>query len=102
MKIYIAGKITGDENYKQKFKEAETHFQKMGYVVLSPAVLPAGMTPADYMRICFAMIDTADRVYFLPDWIKSAGAQVEYAYCEYTGKTMRVLWEDETKACCWQ
>ena len=76
MKVYIAGKITGDENYKLKFSAIEKILQEFGYVVLSPAVLAAGMTPADYMRICFAMIDTADCVYFLPDWKQSKGAQL--------------------------
>lgn len=93
MKVYIAGKITGDENYKQKFKEAEMELQALGLVVLSPAVLAAGMTPADYMRICFAMIDTADCVCFLPDWQQSKGAKLERLYCEYIGKNiLRERW----------
>lgn len=96
-KIYIAGKITGDENYKQKFEEAEKELQKMGYAVLSPAVLAAGMTPADYMRICFAMIDTADEVCFLPDWKKSKGAQLEHAYCEYIGKEIYYVMPKQKK-----
>ena len=52
--------------YKAKFEEAENFYKKKGYIVLNPAVLPSGMQPADYMRICFAMIDTADAVSFLP------------------------------------
>ena len=38
------------------------------------------------MKICFAMIDVADEVYFLPDWEESGGAQLEKAYCDYIGK----------------
>ena len=93
-KIYIAGKITGDENYKAKFAEAEDFYKKNGYTVLSPAVLPAGMRPEDYMRICFAMIDTADAVSFLPDYTRSEGALVEHAYCCYTDKLIRHYEED--------
>lgn len=44
------------------------------------------MTPADYMRICLAMIDVADSVVFLPSAKDSAGARLERAYCEYIGK----------------
>lgn len=88
MKIYIAGKITGDKNYKRKFKEAEILLREAGHVAISPAVLPDGMTSADYMRICFAMIDTADAVWFLPDWKQSKGAQLEHVYCEYIGKAI--------------
>ena len=61
-KIYIAGKITGEPDYKAKFDAAEQEYNKKGYTVLNPAVLPGGLQPADYMRICFAMIDSADVV----------------------------------------
>ena len=86
MKIYIAGKITGDNNYHKKFQEAERFLEEQGHIVISPAVLPEGMTAEDYMRICFAMIDVADKVALLPDWRESKGAQLEMQYCSYTGK----------------
>lgn len=91
-KIYIAGKITGDPNYQIKFMKARAGLMKQGHIVLTPAVLPEGMTPADYMRICFAMIDTADAVAFLPDYAESKGAMVELAYCNYVGKVTTMPW----------
>ena len=87
-KVYIAGKITGDENYREKFGNAKEILERLGYTVLSPAVLPEGMQAADYMRICFAMIDTADDVVFLEDYQQSPGALLEYQYCFYIGKPM--------------
>ena len=54
--------------------------------MLNPAELPGGMSREDYMRICFAMIDVADAVVFLPDAPESAGARLEMAYCEYIEK----------------
>lgn len=93
-KLYIAGKITGDSKYKEKFAAAENFYINKGYAVLTPAVLPEGMQPADYMRICFAMIDTADVVAFLPDFKQSAGADVEHAYCCYIDKNIRYLEDD--------
>lgn len=86
LKIYIAGKITGDENYKAKFEEKQKELEKQGHIVLNPATLPKGMSNEDYMRICFAMIDVADIVYFLDDWKDSEGAKLEFDYCYYTGK----------------
>lgn len=86
MKVYLAGKITGDDNYKAKFAEGEALLKSKGHIVLSPAVLPSGLTVSDYMRICFAMIDCADKVYFLSDWFKSKGAQLENDYCQYIEK----------------
>lgn len=87
-KIYIAGKITGDPDYKAKFAMAEKFYKEHGYTVLTPAVLPDGMLPADYMRICLSMIDTADIVAFLPGYETSSGAQLELQYCLYTEKSV--------------
>ena len=91
MKIYIAGKITGDSEYREKFQRAEQALEDYGFTVISPAVLPEGMTNADYMRICFAMIDSADVVAFLPDWDRSSGACLEHEWCRYVGKQMMYL-----------
>lgn len=86
MNVYIAGKITGDPKYREKFKEAAADIARGGHIPLNPADLPEGMRPKDYMRICFAMIDAADVVVFLPNAKDSAGARLERAYCEYIGK----------------
>lgn len=91
MKAYIAGKITGDPNYHHKFNTGQKALEYEGYTVLNPADLPEGMRPADYMRICLAMIDCADVVAFLPDWLNSRGAILEYTYCEYIGKQTTFL-----------
>lgn len=93
MKIYIAGKITGDPKYREKFKEAAADIARGGHIHLNPADLPEGMRPKDYMRVCFAMIDVADLVVFLPDAKDSADARLEKAYCEYVGKEME-FWSD--------
>ena len=91
MKIYIAGKINGDAEYQEKFRRAQKLLEDQGFVVLSPAVMPEGMRPADYMRICFAMMDSADVVAFLPDYDQSRGAQLEFAWCQYVGKQTMFL-----------
>lgn len=91
MKAYIAGKITGDESYQKKFAHAKSCLEAEGFVVLNPAELPEGMRPADYMRICMAMMDTADVVAFLPDYALSKGAQLEWAWCQYVGKQTMYL-----------
>lgn len=90
-KVYIAGKITGDDEYYLKFTERAECLEDSFDVVLNPAQLPEGMKPADYMRICLAMIDTADAVIFLPDWNQSEGAKLEHQYCTYIGKPILYL-----------
>ena len=95
MKIYLAGKITGDADYRQKFAQAEQKLLSSGYTVLSPAILPEGMEKSDYMRICLAMIDCADMAIFLPDSQESAGAQVEREYCRYIDKFILDLYPQQ-------
>lgn len=89
-KLYIAGKITGDPDYRAKFDAAADEYAAAGYTVLNPAGLPQGMQPADYMRICLAMIDTADVMAFLPGYAASPGAQLELQYCIYTDKAVKL------------
>lgn len=84
--VYISGPITGVENYWEPFEKAETLLEELGYIPLTPTRLPKGMTNEQYMRINFAMIDSADAVVFLPDWEKSHSAQIEKKYCHYIGK----------------
>lgn len=86
MKIYIAGKIAGDKRYRAKFREAAKMLEAAGHVVLNPATLPDGLEQADYMRICLAMLDTADLAVFLPDYQESKGTMVEWGYCQRIGK----------------
>lgn len=88
MKVYIAGKITGDATYKEKFAFYAAAEKEMGNIPLSPALLPEGMSKEDYMRICFAMIDSADEVHFISDWCFSEGAVLEKKYCDYTEKSV--------------
>ena len=95
MKIYIAGKITGDTGYRAKFGRAEERLKKEGHIVLNPASLPEGLRSEEYMRICAAMMSVSDCVALLPDWEESHGAQVEYAWCKYVGKPMMGLQGDE-------
>ena len=92
MKIYIAGKITGDPGYRDKFAAAEIQLGWQGHTVLNPAELPSGMSREDYMRICFAMIDVADAVVFLPDWRRF---QREWCRPIITGKKFNEYWREK-------
>ena len=80
MKVYIAGKITGNPDYKQQFAEVEKKLREKGHTTMNPAVLPDGFDHHEYMQICFSMIDVCDAVYFLSNWGDSTGAKMEYEY----------------------
>lgn len=86
MKVYIAGKISGDPEYREKFRRAAEELEAKRYIVLNPAVLPAGMSKADYMAICIPMLQLADMIVMLPGWEDSPGARLELEYAKYVGK----------------
>lgn len=90
-KIYIAGKITGLENYKEYFNKAEAKLMAEGNVCMNPSVLSEGFGWDEYMGICYKMIDVCDKIYMLKGWELSKGAIAECAYAIRNGK--EVLYE---------
>ncbi len=72
--VYLARKITGDPNYRQKFERARKCLEAIGYIVLDPSVLPSeGFSWDAYMRMSRAMLVECEAICFLPDWTESTG-----------------------------
>lgn len=84
--VYIAGPITGVTHYWEQFETEMDNVEAAGYIPLSPTWQPKGLSNAQYMRMCLAMIDSADAVLFLPGWHRSTGSILEMTYCQYTDK----------------
>jgi len=80
MKFYIAGKITGDPDYKRKFNTAEKQLAERGHSVMNPAWIFAypDFDYNDYIAVSTEMQRHCDAVLFLKDWKDSAGARNEY------------------------
>ena len=89
-KIYIAGRITGYPEFKKHFGEAEKWLKGLGYIVLNPATLPAGLTQEEYMRICVPMLQICKEVYMLDGWEKSVGATIEHKLAVQANKKIRI------------
>lgn len=77
--VYIAGKISGDAGYKEKFAAAEAKLPELAYEM--------------YYPINCAMIDGADAIYMLRDWQQSPGAVKEFLYSGERG--IEILFERE-------
>lgn len=93
MKVYIAGKITGEMPIpvQYKFGYASTKLKEKGHKVINPVLLndtlrKSGFDYEDMMAICFRAIDICDAVYMLSDWHNSPGARREHEYAINSGK----------------
>ena len=95
MKVYLSGKITGDSNYRQKFKAMEEELLSYGYVVFNPAILPDGFDYEDYMALDLLILSRCDAICLLCDWKNSPGAKREYEEAKRLG--LKILTEDSLK-----
>ncbi len=91
MKIYIAGPITNDLNYKSRFARAEKLLLSLGHTVINP-VKNEGFTYKEYIDMGLNELMRCDAVYMLKGWKHSNGAMLEYAYAKVTN--MRIFKED--------
>lgn len=80
--IYLSGKITGQANYKELFEEAKKDAEDKfpGATTINPAEisLPEICDWDDYMSICLRLLDKANIIYLLDNWLESKGARKEY------------------------
>lgn len=84
--FYIAGPMTGLPNFnREAFFAMSEHLDAEGFTALNPAVLPDGLTQAQYMDICLAMLRCATHIVMLEGWQKSEGAKIEHALAVKSG-----------------
>jgi hypothetical protein len=88
MRIYIAGKITGDPNYKEKFDSAEKVVAELGHSVMNPAWLVAypDFSYADYIAVSTTMQLRCNAILMLEDWRESNGAIDEFERAKKLGQ----------------
>lgn len=91
MKIYIAGAITENPNYKEDFAKAEQFLLGMGLTVVNP-VKNEGFSYKDYIDMGLNELMRCDAIYMLKNWKKSKGADFELQYALLTG--LKVFFED--------
>lgn len=87
--VYLAGKITGNENYRSEFIKAEWKAKELlgdNILILNPAVLPENIDYNKAINITSAMLREADMVVLLKNWKNSRGATHEKELAEMLGK----------------
>ena len=77
-KVYIAGKITGENKVKciEKFYAAHQKIHTLGFEVFNPMQfnIPWETSSNKALEMCFPILDRAEILYVLPDWRQSKGA----------------------------
>lgn len=94
--VYISGKITGTDDFMERFATAAERLNSAGYVVCNPASLNATMPSSTswegYMGESLRMLSHCAAIYMLRGWEESRGARVELSVALQMGK--RVMFED--------
>ena len=89
MIVYISGKITDNENYKQDFQKAEMWLALNDIIPLNPARLNESfpnLTYQQYMLLDYELIKMADAIYMIGGWQDSKGACAELTFAKSLGK----------------
>ena len=84
MKIYIAGSITNDPNYKRRFVIAEYKIKGLGHTPLNPCK-QLGFTYREYINMGLCELMHCDAIYLLKGWEHSGGACLEKHYAKVIG-----------------
>lgn len=87
--VYLSGKITGNENYKEVFSKAEQFLVNKGCCVLNPTRLyevSKELAYEQYMKLCYTLIDICDVVFMVSGWQESKGAKAELLYAKSLNK----------------
>lgn len=88
MKVYVAGKITGNKSYVEQFEKAEEVLKKLGHAVINP-VKNLGFTYREYIDMGLNELSKCDAICLLEGYEESNGALLELHYATTVG--MKVM-----------
>jgi hypothetical protein len=89
-RIYVCGKVTGDENYKQKFLAERERLDSLGFNAVDPTMIIGKDEPwNDAMRTAVCAMLSCEGVSLLPDWWSSRGVRIERRLARELGLDVR-------------
>ncbi|MCL2139360.1 MAG: DUF4406 domain-containing protein [Treponema sp.] len=79
MRLYLSGKISGNENYKKDFASAKAKLENAGYDTCDPTSFdfPEDVPWAEAMKYDIKKMLHCDGVALLSNWQESKGACIE-------------------------
>lgn len=88
-KVYLAGKVTGEDfnAVKAKFAKKQKELEALGYKVINPvtAINNLNLNWTKAMKYCIDMVSRCDAIYLMADWKESTGAKIEYLVADKFG-----------------
>ena len=96
MKVYIAGRVSGQpyDQVKAKFAAAETMLRAGDHEPVNPLKhVECQAKPAEAMKVLIPLMLECDALLLLNDWEFSEGAQIEAQMARYAG--MCIMNEDD-------
>ena len=91
-KVYIAGGISNDPNYKEHFSEAEKYLKELGFQPINP-IMPLGFTYKEYIDMGLSKLKYCDSIFMLKGWQESKGALLEHLYAQTID--LKIMYEEE-------
>lgn len=84
-KVYLSGKITGDDNYAKTFENKAAELTEQGALVFNPAVHPNMFTHGQFMELDLLALSFCNSIYMMKNWRDSKGAKMEFEEAKVLG-----------------